>query len=413
MRKINPKELVRTVALSLMLLVACGYIFFNARNDWYADTMLLVLVFLCLPRLALVDYGKKIFIKGGIWILCGYLGLALISVLSPPSIYISHSWLIRSFSRIICVFIIVQTILPLGRYDRLALQYIIPLLCLMLSLAIISKQFDFLSKDIISFLTPWKIVDGAGHNKYVSFCLLFLMWGAVAVLWKTGRIQSLIAIVVVFISFCALLVSSSESSQLAAFISLVFFLLGHIYIRKWRYGIYLLCFLFFLIIPILWVKFSPVMSRNAWDVFQDSSSFLQNHWDIGSRLYLYDFCAGLVRKEFLFGYGFGSSLSIPVPDGVLPGWSMLPGGHPHNIVFLFLIEHGIVGFLWFTAVILMLFNYLYKTTLNCTEGPAVWALAISGQVVFSLSFSIWHPDVVLIYGLFFVFILITANFSES
>jgi len=412
MNIISLREILRTVGLLITLLGTVGYVFLNARNDWYADIALLLFLLPCLLRLILVDLENRKTCKGTNYFLAGYLGLALVSVMFPPSVYVSAGWLIKSFFRLICVALMVQAVLPITRYDRVVLRYTLPSLCLILAFAIISNELGLLSKNVLSIFSPWHIVEGAGHNKYVSFCMLFLMWGAVASLWRRGFRQTLGAIFIIVISVNALLLSTSESSQLAAFVSLLVFLLGHINVRKWHYRVYLLCFVLFLIIPILWVTFTPVMTWKAWDVFQDSSSFLGKHWAIGSRLYLYDFCADIVRKEFLFGYGFGSTLSIPIPSGILPGWSILPGGHPHNIVFLFLIEHGFAGFLWLSGMTVMLFNYLYKATL-ISQGPAIWALAISGQIVFSLSFSIWHPDVVLTYGIFFILLLIIANFSED
>jgi len=49
---------------------------------------------------------------------------------------------------------------------------------------------------------------------------------------------------------------------------------------------------------------------------------------------------------------------------------------------------------------------IYTVTFNDRRGPAIWALAISGQVILSLSFSIWYADVVLTYGLFFAFLIV-------
>jgi len=403
-------ELAGTFSLAIILTLSIGYVFLNARNDWYADIMLLLLLCISLPRFLRKVSGDPFFCKYITAAFTGYLALAVIGVFFPQSPYVDSKWLIESFFRLIIVFIIVQSIHPLSFFDRRMLRPLVPFLCILLALFVILTTKGLLLKGELSFLTPWGIVQGAGNNKYISFILLFLMWASVALLWRKGVKQSIFASGIIVLVISALFSSTSESSQLASLVGLSLFVFTHIPLGRRRYKIYFFVFSLFLVAPLLWVLFTPVMSRNPWEVFRDKSSFLHHYWSIGSRLYLYDFCAGLVREKFLLGYGFGSTLSIPIPTNVLPGRLMMPGGHPHNIVFLILIEHGIIGYLWLVGTIMVLFDYLYKLASDNVAGPAIWALVISGQIVFSLSFSIWHPDVVLTYGIFFILLLIIVNF---
>lgn len=407
--------LLKLFSLSAIYLLSVGYIFLNARSDWYADLFLLALLFIALPRLFSSDIRNDVAQKWLVWCFWGYLGLALISVFFPQTTYISYGWIVKSLFRIGLVTLVVLAAQVQSSQEQTFMGRLLPLTWLILMLLIFLISKGLVDKESLEFLTPWPVVHTAVNRKTFSFVLLFLMWGVVAFLWRGEQWKKIMAIGVLLVTLFVLLSSTSKSSVIAWGVSVVVFAGAHIPVSKGRYPLYLTLFIVFLAVPLLWMVFTPVMSQNPWEIYEDTTGmFLRKHWtSIGVRLYLYDFCAELARKEFLFGQGFGSTLSLPVPDGKLPGWSVFPGGHPHNVVFLLLIEQGILGFLWLMTMTVLLFNYLYRVSLDCCQGPAIWALAASGQVIFSLSFSVWHPDVVLTYGLFFMLLLLASARTES
>lgn len=395
--------------LVLLFVFSTGYAYLNARNDWYGDIFLLTLLCLALPRLLGCSEKLKTFYNRASFFLAGYLGLALISILVGQSDYVNDNWFIKSFFRIIPVFLIVLSTRLHNMFEVKLLEYLLPGLTLILAVTILAVHYELLDKQSLKFLTPWRVVDTIGNTKVFSFYLVFMMWVAIGFLWRKGKQQTAVSIIVCFITIWALFTTTSESAQLAVICSLLVFGLAHLKIKKGRYWVYLSVSLIFLLIPLLWLIFYPIMSQNPWNIYNDSSSFLRQNWAIGARIYLYEFCSEMVRKQMIFGYGFGSTLEIPIPSGKLPGWSLLPGGHPHNLVFLILLEHGMIGFLWLSTMFVLFFNRLYKLIKQKIEEPAVWALLISGIVIFSLSFSIWYPDIVLTYGWYFVFLLILTD----
>lgn len=407
--------LLRLFSLSAVYVFAVGYILLNARSDWYADLFLLTLLFVALPRLLYSEGASDTVKKWLIWCVWGYLGLALLSVFFPQSTYISYGWIAKSFFRIGVMALVVLAAQVQNPQEQRAVSRLLPIIWLILMGMIFLISKGFVDKESLEFLTPWSVAQTAVNRKSFSFVLLFLMWAVVALLWRKEQWKKILAIGVILLTLFVLLSSTSKSSVIAWAVSVAVFAGALIPVARGRYPLYLTVFLLFLVIPLLWMVFTPVMTQDPWEIYDDTTGmFLRKHWtSIGVRLYLYDFCAELARKEFLFGQGFGSTLSLPVPDGELPGWSVFPGGHPHNVVFLLLIEQGFLGFLWLSTMTVLLFNYLYRVTLDSVlHGPAIWALAISGQVIFSLSFSIWHADVVLTYGLFFMLLFVVSNGSE-
>lgn len=399
---------VDSLMLGLVFVFATVYILLNARNDWYADLFLLVIATLSFPRLIGSDFlGKRnVFAL----FLSGYLAMAIIGIFLQQSAYVNVSWLISASFRIFCVLILVSAVIKCRTFDLKVFSLLLPILCLGLGVSIILISHQFLDKQVLNCITPWPVIDTEGNHKYFSFYLLFLMWVVVAQLWGPSLQGKLLAGLVLAVTFAALYSSTSESSVLAwgggVF---VFFLFQQPWIKKRGWFCFLVIGTFFLL-PLLWVAVAPVISMDqAGGGLQELKSFLQNHRNIGVRFFLFDSSAELIRKEFLFGYGFGSTLSMPIPSGVLPELSAFPGGHPHNLVFLILLELGVVGYSWLVFVCFSGVHALNKIILNKRKSPAIWALIVSAQIVFSLSFSVWHPDVVLVYGMFFVFLSIAVN----
>jgi len=407
------EQYIPAASLGLLFVLSTGYMFINARNDnMTGNIMLLILLSIGIPRFFIrsksgVSLNSKVFLC--LW---GYLVFGLGSVFFPPTEYAHLGWFLQSFFRLILMILLVQIAWVKNEFDQGMLRWLFPLLCLILGAAILLTTNDFLGKKIFAVLTPWPVVEFEWNNKIFSFHLLFLMWAAVACLWRRSRFETVLSLFLFVVTACALFSSTSESSQLAYICGVIIFGLAHLPVKRGRYWFFLTIFMLFLLLAVLWVAFAPVMPEDPMAVYNDKGSFLSQHWPLGIRLFLYDFCADLVGKNFLLGYGFGSTLSIPLAKGVVPHLMVgghIAGGHPHNIVFLILIDHGILGFLWLSSIFFVFFDYLYNATLNNKAGPAIWALVMSGQVIFSLSFSIWSSDVVLTYALFFAFIVVITR----
>jgi len=402
------------VCLWLLLIVCTGYIFLNARNDdRLGDFFLLILLSVSLPRLFIrsdddVTINRKI-----VFCFWGYLIFALASVLFPPTDLVNPGWFVKSFFRLVLIFFIIQAVWVKIDFDCEVIRWLLPLLCFILGLIAILTAYGLLDKHTLSVLTPWPVVETGWNKKVFSFYILFLMWAAVACLWRRSRLETVIAFFIFGVTSWVLLLYNSESAQLSCFCGLLVFGLVHIPFKRYRYWVYLTIFMMFLLVPFLWVAFAPILPSDAPKaIYNDSLSFLRQNWNIGSRVFIYDFCADMAGKEVVLGHGFGSALTLPYLEGIISGWERIPGGHPHNIVFLMLLDHGVLGFLWLAGMLYILFDYLYHATLNRKEGPVVWALVISGQIVFSLSFSIWNADVVLTYGFFFIFLMIVSRLSD-
>ena len=75
----------------------------------------------------------------------------------------------------------------------------------------------------------------------------------------------------------------------------------------------------------------------------------------------------------------------------------MPGGHPHKVVFMALLEQGVFGYCWLVVVMFLLFSFTCKRILHRPEFPSFSALIISAMIIFSFSFDVWSGDVILLY----------------
>jgi len=202
------------------------------------------------------------------------------------------------------------------------------------------------------------------------------------------------------VSVMAIFLSTSESSKLAVAASIAVFLFANALGSKGHYKIYYFLVMSVVLGPALWVCLAPIKPFLG--------QVLPEIEAVTIRVALFDYTASLIQKELVLGYGFGSTLFMPIPKGTIP-WPFFPGGHTHNLVLQFFIDHGLLGLVFITAVLSLFFYYLYHALKDNPQAPAIWALLFSGLVLFSLSYAIWNADVVLMYCMWLALIFSVSS----
>lgn len=394
------RKLIGAVSCLAIFLIFSGYVFLNARlKDNYGDMVLLVLLFLALPRLAafrLDEYGR--FFIALFW---SFLALTLASVLFPPSQYANLTWLVIALYRLLFAAMIVFAALNVSDMDRVVLRWGLAAACLTLAVLYVLQKQGLAVQETLNVLSPFRVDQSKWHDKNYAFWQLLLMWGSISLLWRRNTFCTVTALLVLAASVTAIVLSSSESSMLALAVSLMVFLLVGVMPSRARS---LLCFglvMGAVLVPVAWVSLAPVR--------QLLEPVLPQVQAVTSRVELFDYTAGLIRKELVLGYGFGSTLFMPIPKGEV-GWQFcFPGGHTHNLVLQFFMDHGLLGLLFITAVLWLLFLYLRRAMEDSPQAPAVWALVIAGLVLFSLSYSIWKADIVLMYCMWLALVFAVSS----
>lgn len=383
-------HIIQSLLALAVFFVFTGYTFLNARLvDAYGDMVLLVLLFLALPRLAAFDFApNRRFLLSLFW---AFLALALASVLFPPSPHAKLGWFVLALYRLVFAGMVVLALRNLGDLDRPVLRWGLATLCLLLAFAYLGDHLGWGVQEALQAYTPMRLDRSEWHDKNYAFWQLLLMWGAIALHWQRGRAGNLTALVLLLVSTAAIFVGTSESSQLALAVSLVVFLLAHGMGSRRHGWVYAVLILSVVALPVLWVCLAPVKPLLA--------PVLPQIKAITSRVELFDFTASMIKKELVLGYGFGSTLLMPIPKGQV-GWQhCYPGGHTHNLTLQFLMDHGLLGLFFLTGLLACFCCWLRENLADSPQAPAVWALVIAGLVLFSLSYAAWMTDIVLMYGM--------------
>jgi O-antigen ligase len=394
------QKFVGAASCLAIFVVFTAYVFLNAQlKDTYGDLVFLVLLFLAIPRLARVRLpGYRAALVALFW---SYLALTLASVLFPPSTNANVTWLVAAQYRIIFSALIVLSLLNLSETDRIVLRWGMAATCLLLSVLYILQQNGFEVQKNLGFLSPLKTDLSKWHDKNFAIWQLLLMWGSIGFLWCRKISCRIAAVPVAALALVAIFLSTSESSQLAAIISIIVFAASHL---RWLRRQYLLCVtaaMSAIWVPILWLCFTPVKP-----LFE---SYLPKISSITVRLELFDYTAALIRKELVIGYGFSSTLYRTIPKGEVGWWTVFPGGHTHNLPFQLFMDHGLLGMIFIATILAMLIHYIYKATVETSHAPAVWALLAAGLILFSLSYATWMADMVLMYCMWLGLIFSTSS----
>ena len=382
--------------------VFTGYVFVNARlKDSQGDMILMVLLLLVLPRFARIDLSRYArFFTILFW---SFLALSLSSVLFPPSPFAKLGWLVTTLYRVLFSWIIVCGMLNMHRPDRKVLRWGLTALCLLLASCYIVQQQGGAIQETLAVLSPFRPDDGKWHHKNYAMWQLLLMWGAIAFLWQRNRAGTLAAVMVWGASAAAIFSGTGKSSQLALAISTAVFLFAHVVSPERRYGLYcVLTIGAFLLVPLLWFAAAPL---EPW-----LGPLLPGSVSYTMRLELYDYSAQLIGKEVVLGHGFGSTLYMPIPKGEV-GWrpSCFPGGHAHNLPLQMMIDHGLLGLIFLASVLSLFYHYIHHAARQLRQAPAVWALFSSGLILFSLSYTIWKADIVLMYCMWLALIFASCS----
>ncbi len=394
------RKIAAAVSGLAIFFVFTAYVFLNAQlQDKYGDLVFLVLLFLALPRLGMVRLpGYRPALIALFW---SYLALTLASVLFPPSTNTNVSWLVAAQFRLLFSSLIVLALLNLSETDRIVLRWGLAAACLLLSVLYIIQHNGIAVQENLAFLTPLQTDLSDWHDKNFAIWQLLLMWGSICLLWGSGIAGRIWAVPVAALSLAAIFLSSSESSKLAAVISMVVFAVFHLAWLRRKYFLYLAAAMSTIWVPVLWLFLTPIKPF--------IEKYLPAIHAITIRLELYDYTAGLIRKELVLGYGFSSTLYRTIPKGEVGDWPFFPGGHTHNLPFQLLMDHGLLGLIFIGSVLALLAHYIYKATVSTTHAPAAWALLTAGLVLFSFSYASWNSDVVLVYCMWLGLIFSTAS----
>ncbi len=404
-----------------MVVLFTGYVYLFAVNrDLSGDRVLLVLA--CMGILSLLLQRELFLLRRVLLFFFSVILLAAIGVFFPTTPFVSPTWYFSAVYRLLLSAIIVHAFLDLnGSQPRLLRNTGIVLLGLFFIVFLFGLFGIDLKQSVVSLAGIPDITIG-WSDKYISFWILFLLWGTVAAVLRssTGRKHVLVTLLIL-ISGCVLVDLGSEIALLGWGVSCCAYYVISYGGSATGKAFSRIVVALFLLIPALGIVlnstgiFEPESIVTAiYNFNRDTFHFVGSRGihSIAARLHLFDIGAELMQTNWISGYGFGSELTLPVSSSGFTSWKVLPGGHPHNVVFLFCIQMGIFGYFLLCTSVLAMASSILETEPDGQVRktvPAAVALLTAACIIFSTSFAAWKPDMVLLYCMMASMLLMSGS----
>jgi len=386
----------KMITISIIILYSI-YAFAYATFDAFIDYKVL-LIFSFLASLILFPSKKLLFSQKVGFLYLYFLGLSSFSILFRTHAYAANiDSLVRSLFILLLSGPIVACFVDYDESDNTFFKW--GLLCCFLTfvLAAVLYQFGIPVKKVFPGKPGFAGFVPVFHDwnqKYYAAWLVFLMWGTISFHWRENTLGASLAIGLIILTSIAIFTGYSDSAKGALILSVMIFMIMHIKYSRWLLLWQSLICLYILTFPLVWYLLSSGWLSSIESVNLNNADF---------RVNLYSFAANAIQKHWLWGYGFGSAPTVlaPFPVGT--------GGHPHNIVLYFWLELGILGAFLLAVAATALLSFIHDATRGRHNAPAVWALFSSGLVIFSFSFDLWFPGIVLIYDMWLAMIMLSCQ----
>lgn len=418
--KILENNKLQTALVGAIVVFTTLYAYLNATLiDRIGDGTFVILFFLAFTLFLLRGSQSNNAVIVGYWI---YLGLSIISCAYAD--YASMDWLRTSFVRLsLCIFIPFY-MLKLKPGDMGGVLFVLVCLTIILPILVILDHYNLFDKRWLSFITPLTVFEQLPYGaerwcgKYFSSWLVILTMGTAGLLWRAQSRGSKSLIAVIFlISTVAVLLLPSNGARLAIICSVGLFVIFNFVPYRKYFKMYCVGLFLPVVVPLLLTFLIIVfLSGSVGNVSTAGKSQLVE--SILARVVFYDDVVTVFKDKPVIGQGFGSVRNLYYSQGgdiIDTGGErdVFLGGHPHSIPLLVLLEHGLIGVMLYLGAMFLFFREIYKRSAKDDKSEFVLPMFLSFSIMYSLSFSIWQADVVLLILFFFLMIRFVLELPQK
>lgn len=338
-----------------------------------------------------------------LYIIMGYLSLFITTEVANPNYFYTKIPLI------LLVFIVPIGFYNIKKFDYNFFKTMLTVLLIVMGVFIILLNhriisvFDYHFYDkyynFFNFLFKWTF----WTQKNYTFWYLILMFGTLSFYDVRKKVDLIVVSSILILSYFAIFDGYSTSGKLSYSLGLfIYILLSFVQIQK-RHLLIMTW-----VLPLLMI-FLPLL-LSSFD-FSSNPKLLE-------RITIYKTAFALIKEHWLFGYGYGSTLTIHIKDFVSimnlpnPYIDTFPGGHPHNFSLLFWLDFGITGAIFLAYSIHKLLVYLVDNTYHTINQAAVLSLVVAFTIITSFSWSIWWPSVLLTFAFFGIMLTLSMNIKS-
>jgi len=393
------KYTFENILLGLILLIYSIYVILF--STWTLGNNLLILFFSISIVVSIKQLNKeKInYLKQILFFLFIYFSMSYSSILLSSN-YANLNYLYTKTIPIILAIFIPFSFYHIKKFDFKFFKFLLTTLLIISSICIILLNSNIISinqVEILGFIMERSV----WTQKNYIFWYLLLLFGTLSFYIFTKKRDFIFILGLISIAYFSIFNAYSDSAKVAFTVGIsIYFFLSIFSIKK-------NILLILIWIMTLYIIFSPILFS-----YIDLSQY---HSKLIYRNYLYHISATLIKEHWIFGYGYGSTLSISFSDILnigkldLPYGDVFKGGHPHNLSLLFWLEFGIFGAIFLAYFIHKLLENLVHTSYGKINHAALFGMVFAFEIITSFSWDIWYPQVLLTYAFFGVMISLILN----
>ncbi len=390
------------------ILLALGATIYSLYAIFFSNVKFAILILIAFSLVSMVValknslYNRVVFIKGI------FIFLLLYSVMSYLSIFITTDLANLNYLNSKMPFIVMACLMPIGFFNIKNFNFdffkgFLSLLLIMMAVFIILLNSHILDINNVKVLSFVMMRDDWTQKNYM-FWYVLLTFGALSFYNVRKKLDFTIIISLLLLSFGVIFFGYSDSAKLSFIVGILIYSFFSIFKIQKKYLLALIWMFVF------YVLFAPLLFSLI-DLAPYDSRLIQ-------RNAIYHTAAALIKEHWLFGYGYGSTLTIELKNFVssvdLPKYyiSAFPGGHPHNLSLLFWLEFGVFGALFLGYFVHKMLAFVVEQTYGNINQAAIFAMIIVFDILTSFSWDIWYPQVLLTYAFFGILLVLSINIKD-
>ena len=214
-----------------------------------------------------------------------------------------------------------------------------------------------------------------GYNRGLSY-LVLIAFPVMAALWSSEKRWTIVPFFILLLVLTGL--GESRATKLALILALPVVVLAHVWPVFMRRVLMTTPF-----VAIGW----PFAAR--W--------FFLTHYDLlaripdsfRARIEIWDYISYRIMERPLFGWGLGTSYTLPFsdPHGALYVFTIMPAGHPHNVVAQLWVELGLPGLVLGIAFALLMLRKASR--LDPRLAPFAMGFWVAGFCLCLIAYNFW------------------------
>jgi len=398
------KDYLEYSILSIILIVYSFYSILFSTGDKAKNLLVIFVVLSYFVFFTNSFKNRWVYLKSILFFLLFYFLLSYLSIFITTK-YANIDYLYEKFPDIIFASMIPIGFYNIKNFNKKYFKNMLTILLLLMAGLIILLNSHILKINNVEIF-DYILVRNDWTQKNYTFWYVLLMYGTIS-FYDIKKTRDRVVIIAIFaLSYFVIFYGYSFLARVDYVAGLFIYVFLSIFNIHKKYLVYIIwCFILFILLAPIILHYIDLIG----------------HARLNSRNIINHVSTSVIKEHWLFGYGFGSTLSIKITDFVdissspylLQHNGLFPGGHPHNVILLFWIEFGLIGGAFWAYFMHKLLTYIMKSTYQNSNQAGLFAMAVSLIIITFFSWSVWYPQVLLTFSFFGVMLVLSLNNNKK